>query len=88
MGECELCKAEHRTRWFYEDNTCWIALCETCQIPMLVFSHHGGVSHDEKIHAMEVVDELFEYEYIRSKGRKILDHDHWHLVNSRLRGEK
>jgi len=37
---CELCEAARLTEWFYEDETCWIAECEQCYVPMVVWKQH------------------------------------------------
>ena len=39
--ECELCEAARFTHWYYEDSTCWIADCEVCLVPMVVWRAHG-----------------------------------------------
>jgi len=39
---CPLCTAEHVTRWFSEDEICWVALCKTCSVPMVVAQKHGA----------------------------------------------
>lgn len=36
--DCELCAAERITEWFYEDDECWIAECEQCYVPMVVWN--------------------------------------------------
>lgn len=38
---CLLCQAEKVTQWFYEDDECWIAECDQCDTPMVVWRHHG-----------------------------------------------
>jgi hypothetical protein len=44
MGEpvqgCDLCEAAHTTEWFYEDDRCWVAECEACDVPMVVWKQH------------------------------------------------
>ena len=37
---CELCAADRVTEWFYEDDECWIAECEACYVPMVVWKRH------------------------------------------------
>jgi hypothetical protein len=37
---CELCEAARMTEWFFEDDECWIAECESCSVPMVVWRHH------------------------------------------------
>jgi len=38
---CDLCEAAQFTHWYYEDDTCWIADCEVCSVPMVVWKNHG-----------------------------------------------
>ena len=34
---CDLCEAARITPWFHEDDLCWIAECEICAVPMVVW---------------------------------------------------
>ena len=35
------CARRHRlTEWFYEDDECWVAECESCCVPMVVWKAH------------------------------------------------
>ena len=38
---CDLCEAARITPWFHEDEWCWIAECEICAVPMVVWRFHG-----------------------------------------------
>jgi hypothetical protein len=38
---CELCAAKQRTPRLHEDDICWIALCEICDVPMVVWKRHS-----------------------------------------------
>ncbi len=38
---CDLCEAARITPWFHEDDVCWIAECEICATPMVVWRWHG-----------------------------------------------
>ncbi len=38
---CELCEAARYTHWYHEDDVCWIADCEICAVPMVVWRGHG-----------------------------------------------
>ena len=40
-GSCELCVADRWTHWYHEDERCWVADCEACDTPMVVWAHHG-----------------------------------------------
>ena len=37
---CELCDAARMSEWFHEDEECWIAECESCAVPMVVWRVH------------------------------------------------
>jgi hypothetical protein len=39
-SSCELCEAARLTEWFHEDESCWIAECEACCVPMVVWRRH------------------------------------------------
>ena len=39
---CELCEAARLTEWFHEDDDCWIAECESCSVPMVVWKIHDA----------------------------------------------
>lgn len=30
------------TEWWHEDDVCWIADCEVCSVPMVVWKQHGA----------------------------------------------
>jgi hypothetical protein len=39
---CDLCEAARITAWHHEDDTCWVADCEVCDVPMVVWREHGA----------------------------------------------
>lgn len=41
MAACELCEAARMTPWHHEDDLCWVADCEACDVPMVVWKDHG-----------------------------------------------
>lgn len=41
MAQCELCEAARLTPWHHEDDLCWVADCEVCDVPMVVWKEHG-----------------------------------------------
>ncbi len=45
---CELCEAAKITPWHHEDDICWVADCEVCDVPMVVWKSHGPVPPDEE----------------------------------------
>ena len=38
---CELCEEARLTTWYHEDDVCWVADCEVCGVPMVVWRTHG-----------------------------------------------
>ncbi len=88
-NDCDLCEAARMTRWFFEDDLCWVADCEFCDVPMIVWKNHAP-RPDEATKAalherlLAVVAEHFDSEvYIDDNMRNIPDHYHAH---ARLRG--
>ena len=82
---CDLCEAARMTTWFYEDDVCWIADCEVCNIPMVVWRHHGTEPPEADVDHMlreltRVADAVFEGgEWsIDRNMRQIPDHFHAH----------
>src|ERR1700691_747488 len=41
VAGCDLCEAARMTAWYVEDDVCWIADCEICDVPMVVWRSHG-----------------------------------------------
>jgi hypothetical protein len=75
------------TQWYFEDDVCWIAECEFCSVPMVVWKSHDASPPDDvkadlhqKLSA--VVDEHFDWSargfYIDDNMRNIPDHYHAH----------
>lgn len=44
---CELCQAARLSEWFYEDDVCWVAECESCGVPMVVWKVHDPAPPDD-----------------------------------------
>lgn len=44
---CELCEAARLTEWYHEDDECWVAECEACFVPMVVWRRHAPDPPDE-----------------------------------------
>lgn len=82
---CELCRAARITPWFHEDAICWIAECEICTVPMVVWKRHGPhPPPDEEAHMLDqltrVATELFGDGgfFLDPVMRQIPDHFHAH----------
>jgi hypothetical protein len=83
-GACELCEAARLTEWFYEDDACWIAECEACAVPMVVWRIHDPRPPREVKEALHarlaaVVASHFGYDhYVDDNLRSIPAHYHAH----------
>lgn len=81
---CELCEAAPLTERYYEDEQCWIAECESCSVPMIVWRHHDPSPPDDvkdMLHRLliDVASRTFEGDpYIDDNMRNIPDHYHAH----------
>src|SRR6478672_911022 len=80
VADCDLCEAARITPWFFEDELCWIAECEICAVPMVVWkTHDPSPGDDVKVALHErlaaVVAQHFEFEhYVDDNMRNIPDH--------------
>jgi hypothetical protein len=82
---CDLCEAAPLTPWYHEDETCWIADCEVCDVPMVVWRSHGAEPPASDVDHMlarlgEVADARFGADgwYFDRVMRQIPDHFHAH----------
>ncbi len=82
---CELCEGAEITTRYYEDELCWIADCEICLVPMVVWRSHDARPPDSVrsllLDALEVVAnrELGEGNWsFDDHMRNIPDHYHAH----------
>jgi hypothetical protein len=81
---CDLCEEARITEWFHEDDDCWIAECEICSVPMVVWRNHCSVPPDEVKAVLHerlaaVVAEHFDFDhYVDDRMRNIPDHYHAH----------
>lgn len=86
---CELCRAERLTEWFYEDDECWIAECEQCDVPMVVWKRHDP-NPPEEIRVVllarlsDVVIRFYGYEHWVDERLRTIP-THWH-AHARPRG--
>jgi hypothetical protein len=80
---CELCEAARMTTWYYDDELCWIADCEICEVPMVVWRVHGSVPPDDVLEALTTRLRAVADERFGTDGYRIDDHmrnipDHYH----------
>jgi hypothetical protein len=81
---CDLCEEARITQWFHEDDDCWIAECEICAVPMVVWRNHDRRPPDDVKAVLHerlgrVVAEHFDFEhYVDDNMRNIPDHYHAH----------
>jgi hypothetical protein len=81
--DCLLCEAARITPWFHEDDVCWIAECEICATPMVVWRHHGTEPPESDLnHMMERLAAVANTElgdhWVDGNMRNIPDHFHAH----------
>jgi hypothetical protein len=83
-AECELCAAVPFTEWMHSDDLCWIAECDSCRVPMVVWRRHDPnppASVRTELHARlaAVVENRGDQRYwIDENMRTIPDHYHAH----------
>ena len=80
---CDLCRAARITPWYHEDAICWIAECEMCTVPMVVWRFHGIEPPPEHLAHMhdrlrDVAAARFGEFYVDDHMRNIPDHYHAH----------
>jgi hypothetical protein len=73
------------TTWYHEDDVCWVADCEICDVPMVVWRDHGATPSDDAVahmigHLERIATERFgEGGYsVDRVMRQIPDHFHAH----------
>jgi hypothetical protein len=82
-ANCELCRAARITPWFHEDDICWIAECDICEVPMVVWRSHGtDPPAAERAHMRQKLEEVAAAQvgahWIDDHMRNIPDHYHAH----------
>jgi hypothetical protein len=82
---CDLCEAAAITTRYLDDDLCWIADCEICEVPMVVWKHHDPTPPSEVkvlLHARlaEVADRILGVGAwtVDDHMRNIPDHYHAH----------
>jgi hypothetical protein len=80
---CPLCRAERITPWHHEDDICWIAECDLCAVPLVVWRWHGTEPpHEHTEHMLARLREVTAKElgefYVDDHMRNIPDHWHAH----------
>ncbi|MEB2283304.1 MAG: hypothetical protein B6D46_06030 [Polyangiaceae bacterium UTPRO1] len=80
---CDLCAAARLTRWYFADDVCWVADCEVCAVPMVVWRRHGIDPPAHEVAHMTAALEraaaaVFPAWVIDGQRRNIPDHWHAH----------
>jgi hypothetical protein len=84
VDDCELCEAARFTPWFHEDEICWVAECESCSVPMVVWTSHGTEPPEDDLAHMLAVLERVGREQLGADAtvdrvmRQVPDHFHAH----------
>src|SRR4029453_16397082 len=50
---CDLCRAARITPWYHEDEVCWVAECDICETPMVVWRFHGTTPPEDHLRHMQ-----------------------------------
>lgn len=75
------------TRWYHEDDVCWVADCEVCDVPMVVWREHGTEPPDDALaHMLATLERVGAERFGDGHGaftvdrnmRQIPDHFHAH----------
>jgi hypothetical protein len=84
-GDCELCEAAPMTPWHHEDDVCWVADCESCDVPMVVWKQHAiDPPADVHAHMLEALSRVADARWgegswrVDGIRRQIPDHFHAH----------
>ena len=85
-ASCELCEAAKMSHWYHEDDVCWVADCEVCDTPMVVWRPHGTTPPESAV--IHMIDRLSDAARSRFGGdaefsidrvmRQIPEHFHAH----------
>lgn len=81
---CELCEAARTTEWFHDDDLCWVAECESCSTPMVVWKVHDPSPPADLRELMlarlaEVTAAQYDFEHrVDENMRSIPTHYHAH----------
>jgi len=80
---CDLCRAAKITPWYHEDDICWVAECDICEVPMVVWRYHGTQPPAEHLAHMhtklrEIATAEFGEIFVDDHMRNIPDHYHAH----------
>ena len=82
---CELCEAAPLTPRHHHDDVCWVADCESCDVPMVVWRRHGAQPPDaEHTHMLDMLGAVADATYGAGRWRldpamrQIPDHFHAH----------
>ena len=82
---CDLCEAARMSAWHHEDDVCWVADCEVCDVPMVVWNDHGPTPPADLVdHMLAQLDRVATDRFgadgfsIDPQMRQIPDHFHAH----------
>lgn len=85
VDHCELCEAAPLTPWHHADDVCWVADCESCDLPMVVWRQHGTEPPDvDRDHMLAVLARVADEQLgagewrVDAVRRQIPDHFHAH----------
>ncbi len=84
-SNCELCNEARISPWLFEDDRLFVAICISCNLPMIVLrDHRCNIDEDEAVTMRQILArEAKEYFgeapfFIDEVMRQIPDHKHMH----------
>lgn len=90
VAGCDLCEAARITPWHHEDDVCWVADCEVCGVPMVVWQRHGTEpSEVDLAHMLQALGAVADAELgegnwsVDRVMRQVPDHFHAHARDPR-----
>lgn len=94
--DCELCRADRYTHWYHEDEHGWVADCEVCSVPMVVWNDHGTEPPDPAIeHLLACLERAASERFgpdgewtIDRQMRQVPEHFHAHARDQRWWSER
>lgn len=86
---CDLCEAAIITTRYFEDDICWIADCEICLVPMVVWRTHDPAPPEELKESLHIALAKIADLVLGEGNWKVDDHmrnipDHYHAHARRV----
>jgi hypothetical protein len=88
--DCELCRADRYTHWYATSDDGWVADCEVCSVPMVVWWDHGpDAGHEVRERLFGVLSAVADERFgpgqwkLDTTMRQVPQHFHAHARDDR-----